>query len=344
MNVISEAELGDDKVSKTPREAKNPSKVKIWIRELRVPFFTASIIPILLGTTVAWTKYNLFNPVTFFLALIIGVALHAGTNVANDYFDYKGGTDNVNKEFVPGISGGSRTIQEGLLTPHEVLTGSLLLFIVGWFAGVLVTLLTSWIALALIFLGFVSGFFYTAPPFKWAHHGVGELFVGLNFGLFMVLGAYYVQALAIDIEPIIASLPLTLLIAAVLYINEFPDYKADMATGKRTLIVRLGRKTAAKLYPLFILTPYAIVLLAVLFGIMPILSLIVFLTIKEASVAVKVAKKHYEEPLKLIPANVNTIMSHLHFGILLILSYLITGVFLYLYTIPSLPLYFNFFF
>ena len=316
-----------------------PSKVKIWIRELRVPFFTASIIPILLGTSVAWVKYNLFNPVTFVLALIIGVALHAGTNVANDYFDYKGGTDNVNKEFIPGLSGGSRTIQEGLLTPKEILGGSLLLFAIGWIAGILVTLLTSWIALALIILGFISGFFYTAPPFKWAHHGVGEVFVGLNFGLFMVLGAYYVQALTIDTEPIIASLPITLLIAAVLYINEFPDYKADMATGKRTLIVRLGRQTAAKLYPVFILTPYIIVLLSVILGIMPVISLIVFATIKKALVAINVAKQHYDEPMKLIPANVNTIKCHLHFGILLVVNYLITGVLLYLYPISLFPLY-----
>ncbi|MCD6483897.1 MAG: prenyltransferase, partial [Candidatus Odinarchaeota archaeon] len=193
--------------------------------------------------------------------------------------------------------------------------------------------------LALIILGFISGFFYTAPPFKWAHHGVGEVFVGLNFGLFMILGAYYVQALTIDTEPIIASLPITLLIAAVLYVNEFPDYKADMATGKRTLIVRLGRQTAAKLYPVFILTPYIIVLLSVILGIMPVISLIVFATIKKALVAINVAKQHYDEPMKLIPANVNTIKCHLHFGILLVVSYLITGILLYLYPISLFPLY-----
>ena len=322
---------------------RKPSKIKIWIRELRVPFFTASIVPIFLGTVIAWVKYNMFNPITFVLALIVGIALHGGTNIANDYFDYLSGTDNVNKEFVPGLSGGSRTIQEGLLTPKEILTGAIIIFAIGWIAGILVTILTSWIALLLIVLGFVSGFFYTAPPLKWAHHGVGELFVGLNFGLFMVLGAYYVQALAIDLEPIIASLPITLLITAVLYINEFPDYKADMATGKRTLIVRLGRKTAAKLYPIFIFTPYILVVLGVLFGVMPLLTLIVFATIKKATVAVTVAKKHYDEPMKLIPANVNTIMCHLHFGILLIIGYFITGILLYFYPLSYIPLYITLF-
>jgi len=97
------------------------SVLTLWLKELRAPFFTASVIPILLGAAVAWSKGFPFSWGLFILTLLGGVLLHAGANVSNDYYDHKSGTDDINVEFVNPFTGGSRMIQKGLMTPRQVL-------------------------------------------------------------------------------------------------------------------------------------------------------------------------------------------------------------------------------
>jgi hypothetical protein len=101
------------------------NKVKIWITEIRAPFFTATVVPILLGAVIAWARADTFHWGYFLLTMAGGLLLHIGANVANDYFDHLSGADEMNVEFVRPFTGGSRMIQEGLLTPKAVLTGAL---------------------------------------------------------------------------------------------------------------------------------------------------------------------------------------------------------------------------
>jgi 1,4-dihydroxy-2-naphthoate octaprenyltransferase len=301
-------------------------KLMIWLRELRVPFLTASIVPVILGSVVALIKMG--NIDLFYLVLtLLGVCLlHAGTNVANDYFDYRGGTDNVNKEFVTPFSGGSRVIQQGLLSPKEVLAGSIILFALGALIGLYLTFTRGVTVLYLGAIGIISGFFYTAPPFKFASRGIGEFLVGLNFGVLVVLGSYYVQTKSLTIEPLLASLPVSLLITAVLWINEFPDYKADRDTGKLTLVVRLGRKKAVDLYKILMFSPYIIIVGFVALGYLPLFFLLGLLTLSKAKAAVEIAKRYYEDPKNLAPANGLTIATHLQTGILLSIAYALAFV------------------
>lgn len=300
-------------------------KAKHWLTELRAPFLTATLVSIILGTVIAWARNDSFNPAFFALALIGGVCAHLGTNVANDYFDHKSRNDEVNKEFVRPFSGGSRTIQQGLLTPREVLGGSLFFFVVATSIGTYLTLMNRPIVLALVLVGLVSGFFYTAPPFSWASKGIGEALVGINFGALMTLGAYYVQTQTLGLEPIIASIPIALLILAVLYINEFPDYAADKAVGKRTLVVRLGRAKAAIGYAAIILIVYMSIFLNALFGITPLYTLVALIPLPLAAESVQHALLFHSEPFKLVPANAATIILHLVTSLLLSLGYLLQG-------------------
>jgi len=300
-------------------------KLGRWGMELRASFFTATIVSVFLGTSIAWVRNGVFNLSFFLLTLFGAVCLHAGTNVINDYFDYKSGNDEVNREYVRPFSGGSRMIQLGLLTPLEVLSEALLFYGLGVSIGIYLTWVLGPVVLFLGLIGLVSGFFYVAPPVNWAAKGLGEPLIGINFGILLTLGSYYVQARVLAAEPVIASVPVALLIAAVVYINEFPDYAADKAVGKDTLVVRLGRGRAVYGYIVMMLGTYASIALGVLSGLLPASTLIGLVTLPLAVKAIKYALRHHSSSFDLVPANALTIICHLFTGLLLSLAYLIEG-------------------
>lgn len=298
------------------------NEVASWINEFRVPFLVATLVSILLGTIIAWVRNSIFNLQFFLLALLGGIFLHLGANIANDYFDHRSGNDEINKEFVRPFTGGSRTIQMGLLTPRKVLTSAIVFFTAAFTIGLYLMWARGPIVLVLALVGLVSAIFYTGVPFNWASKGIGEALVGVNFGALMTFGAYYVQTQAFSVEPFIASIPISLLIAAVLYINEFPDYNADKAVGKDTLVVRLGRHRAAIGYMFIVISSYLIVFLNVLFGISPPYTLFALVPLPLALTAIKIASKFHSQPQKLAPANALTVVFHFLTSILLSFGYL----------------------
>lgn len=300
------------------------SKFKSWFIELRAPFLTATIVSILLGTTIAWVRNNTFNIGYFLLALLGGIFLHLGANVSNDYFDHKSGADEVNREFVRPFSGGSRTIQMGLLSPKEVLAGALLFYALAIAIGVFFTFMVGPIVLILGLVGVVSGFFYTAPSLNWAGKGIGEILVGVNFGALMTFGAYYVQTGMLNAEPLAASIPVALLITAILYINEFPDFVADKTVGKKTLVVRLGRAKAVYGYAVIVLGAYVFVLVNSVLGITPPEVLFALIPLPLAVTAVKHALRFHSEPQKLALSNALNVVFHLLTSLLLSLGYLLS--------------------
>lgn len=296
----------------------------VWIKELRAPFFTATFVPVALGATIAWNLLRVFNATYFMLTLIAALCLHAGTNMINDYFDFKSGCDlhPIYKEFWAPFFGGSRLLPENMLNPRDVYIASLLSFALGGIIGVYLALERGLVILLFGVAGVLSGYFYVTHL---ATRGVGEFFVSLNFGPLMVLGSYYVQAQMIALEPLVASIPVGLLIADVLWINEIPDYDADKHVGKNTLVVRLGRKRAADVYGMLMFSTYAVILLGVFLSLMPVLTLVSFLTAPLAIRAVYVAKRNYGDSRKLISANAGTILVHLFTGLLLSIAYVISG-------------------
>lgn len=296
---------------------------KLYLEEMRVPFFSASILPVILGAMIAWARFHTFNPLTFLLTLLGGVLLHAGTNVVNDYYDHVSGNDEANTQFVRPFTGGSRMIQKGLLSPREVLFEGLLCFGLGSLIGVYLAFRVGLVILVLGAIGVFSGFFYTAPPFRLVATGFGEILVGLNFGTLMTLGSFYVQTRFLAWEPVWASLPLALLIAAVLYINEFQDCEADKAVGKDHWVARVGRARAVKGYAWLLGLTYALILAGVVLGKVTPWALFSLLTAPIAWKGLRVAMRFYDDYLKLAPANAATIMVHLLTGVLLCLGYLV---------------------
>ncbi len=298
----------------------------IWLKAVRPKFFTATLVPVLLGSVIAWHGFGEFNWVYFLLALLGGVFVHAGLDLANDYFDHTSGVDEINRHHNP-FSGGSRTIQDGLLSPAQVLWGSIICLSMGAGVGLYLDFILPGHTLLIIGLvGMFLAFFYSADPLRIGYTTLGEVACGLGFGPVMALGAYYVQTGRLDWQPLWASLPVGILIALVLYINEFPDYEADKQVNKRTLVVVLGKRKAVRLYLALLSLNYLFIVVGVIGRIFPSPVLISLFTIPIAYRAVKVVRKNFDKILELLPANAATIVLHLSLGLLLSGGYLLDRV------------------
>ena len=299
---------------------------------MRVPFLQATFVPVILGTVIAWQVTKAFDLGLFLLTLLGASLIQIATNMFNDYFDFKSGNDLQVRHHNP-FAGGGRILTAGLISRSTHLLVATACLVLGALIGlyfVIALQLTALFWLGLI--GVISAYSYVGPPFRFAYRGVGEFVVGLNFGPVMTLGAYYAQAGSLSLVPFLASIPIGMLIAAVLWINEFPDIDADRAVGKRTLMLRLGYSRSVTVYIGLIAVSYLLVViysLLQLFASLTITSyatLAVLLTIPVAARAVKVLKTNYKDPHAIIPANAGTIMLHLTFGILSVLGFVIGGL------------------
>jgi 1,4-dihydroxy-2-naphthoate octaprenyltransferase len=297
--------------------------VKKWIKATRAPFFTASAVPVLVGTALAWNMTGKFSLYKFILVLVGVPLFNAGTNLANDYYDHKTGNDEINTQITP-FSGGSRVIQEGSIPPRHMLIGSFLFFGLGSIIGLYLNMVTPGnLVLYLGIFGLLSGFFYTAVPILIGYRGIGEFVVGLNLGTLAIMGAYYVQAHSLSWSAFWLSLPIGFLVAAILYINQFPDYDADKAVNKKHLVVRLGKSKAVYGYYFLISATYLVIAGCVIFRMVTPFALVSFLTLPLALGAIKILKSNYDKFAELIPAQAKTIQTHLFTGILLSLGLII---------------------
>ena len=230
----------------------------LFLRATRLPFLTATFVPILLGIVVAaWT--NGFSWLLALVTLIGGAFIHLGLNVANDVFDTTSGADEANVNPTQ-FSGGSRVVLYGLVSLRNLALLSLGFYAAGIAIGVALAATRGWDLFWLGVAGALLSFFYTAPPLKLVHRGLGEIVVALGFGPIMALGAYFVQAREYDLEPLLVSLPVGILIALVLYVNEVPDRPADAAAGKRTLPVRLSKDTVVNGYAAAVAVAFGLIL------------------------------------------------------------------------------------
>ena len=306
---------------------------------MRIPFLQATIIPVVLGGVIAWQSSagKLFHWDLFLLTILGASLIHIATNMLNDYFDYKSGNDLMVKHQNP-FAGGGRILTAGLISPSKHLAVSLSSLVIGCMIGFYLVFaqglpMLFWLGL----VGVISAYFYVGPPLKLAYRGVGEIIVGLNFGPIMTLGSYYVQtgswSVAALTEPFLASLPIGLLIAAVLWINEFPDVDADRAVGKKTLVLRLGYLRSVSVFIIMLAASYFLVIsysLLRVFDSLQITSyttLIVLLSLPIGIKAVRVLRASYQDPHAIIPANAGTIMLHLSFGLLAIVGFVIGTIF-----------------
>jgi 1,4-dihydroxy-2-naphthoate octaprenyltransferase len=240
--------------------------------------------------------------------LLLALLAHAGVNVLNDYYDHLNGTDAANIQRLFPFTGGSRFIQNGVLTPRQTLAYGLALF-AAVIAGGLWLMEASgpglfWVGLA----GLAIGWAYSAPPLRLNSRGLGELCVAAGF-LLIVAGSAFVQQGGLYSLPWIAGLPYALLVTNVLYINQFPDREADRLAGKWHWVVRLEPETAARGYWLILLLAVAALLGAVVSGALPVLALGSLAGVLPALKAGRLLRAHAAEPARLAPPIQMTILA-----------------------------------
>jgi 1,4-dihydroxy-2-naphthoate octaprenyltransferase len=288
----------------------------------RLPFLTASLVPVALGIAAAATQHR-FNLGLAALTLLGAVAVHLGLNVANDVFDATSGADdyNVNPTM---FSGGSRVIQYGLVSLRQMIAISAVAYAVAIAIGLYLASVAGWGLLWLGLAGVLISFFYTAPPLRLVHHGLGEPATALGFGPIMVLGAYYVQTGHYALQPLVLSIPVALLVMLILYANEIPDRVADARAGKRTLVVRLSRKVVLQGYGVAAALAYLALVVGVVAGLLPWPTLAALLTIPLAVKTLRGLEQNYDDPYVLMGSLQNNVVLHFSTGILLVAGTLLS--------------------
>jgi 1,4-dihydroxy-2-naphthoate polyprenyltransferase len=299
-------------------------RLQAYLIELRAPFLTVSILPVVLAVVIVHFETGRWDPLLFWLTLAGAVLLHLGSNTINDWFDHRSGNDEVNVDFARPFTGGSRMIQAGAVTPGGVLVLSITLFSLAAIIGIYLYTVRGPAIILFGITGLVLGILYTEPRAMLAGRGLGEIAIFIAFGLIAV-GAYYVQTGSVSYQALLAPLPLAFMTTAIIIINEFQDAAADGATGKYTLVVRLGRKRGAVLFAIVILSAYLPVAAGTAAGLMPRWTLLGFATLPLTLRAIHVAARSHGEPRAMAPANGATILAHLGTGILLILGYVLSG-------------------
>jgi 1,4-dihydroxy-2-naphthoate polyprenyltransferase len=296
------------------------------LRTTRLPFLSATIIPVLLGIAIAASD-GAFDLLTAVLTVVGAAFVHLGLNVSNDVFDTTQGADDANVTPTQ-YSGGSRVIQYGLVSLRQMATLSAGFYVAAGLIGlVLLALRGSPALLAIGLIGFVVSLGYTAPPLKLVYRGLGEIAVAVGFGPLMLLGAYVVQSRgSLSWEPFVASLPVALLVALILYVNEIPDRRGDARAGKRTLPVRWSKAAVIGGYRATVVAAYAIVVVGVIAGVLPIPALLVLLTIPLAQRVWRGLAPDYDNPYGLMAVMGVNVKVHLYAGLLLLAAYLVVLV------------------
>ena len=296
-----------------------PGAFAIWIQAVRAPSLSAAAVPVLLGTAVA-ARDGYFRGWRMLIALIGAVAIQAGTNLINDYYDFRSGADSH------ASLGPSMVIQRGLLTPEHVWRGGIVAFAIGAMLGMVLVYACGWPILAIGIPSVAAGYFYTAAPVSLAYIGLGELTVFLFMGPAIVIGAYYVMALTFSWSALWASVALGFLVAGTLHANNIRDIETDGLHGKHTLATILGRAGAIKELITLDVLAYGTMLIAVLARTLPWTALLVLVTIPRARDQIRIVRSETEAK-KLNLALMRSVQLHMEFGILMIITFVAAAIF-----------------
>lgn len=281
----------------------------VWLRAARAPFFTATLVPVVLGSAVGWYDTGLLSWPLLILTALGATFIHAGANLANEYVDHLTGADEANPHRTR-YSGGSGVIQDGSLSPRAVLFASVVAFCLGASIGLYLDRVTSGhVVLILGVVGVTLAYSYNGPPLMLGYRGfgAGEVCVGICFGPLLILGSYYVQAESLSLRALLVSLPPAVLISLVLLINGIPDYEPDRSAGKRTLAVMMGKARAFSVYRVLVWASLAAVAMLVAARVIPPACLVALLGAPLAWRVLSVSSGDCEDAVRLAPANAATI-------------------------------------
>lgn len=286
--------------------------LQVWWRLLRPHTLTASFIPVLIGTILAFTNGST-NILLFLAMLIASILIQAATNMFNEYYDYKLGLDT---EESVGIGG---TIVRDGIAPKTVLYLAYMFFALAILLGIYICIQSSWWIAVIGLISMLFGYLYTGGPIPIAYTPFGELFSGFFMGTVIISISYYIQTLTLTANVIWVSIPVAIFIGAILLANNIRDLDGDQKSGRRTIAILLGRKNAIRFLASLFIIAYALTALYIITGILPFLAIITFIS---AIKAVNVVKNFQGKttPLEMMPAMVATGQTNTLYGLLLGLS------------------------
>ena len=230
------------------------TRLAVWVQGARPRTLGASITPVVVGTAAA----GVFVPWRFVAALLVGLGLQVGVNLANDYHDGVRGVDTRERLGPP------RLTSSGLAPARSVLIASLGCVLVAGVSGLALAAATTWWLVPIGALAMLALWLYSGGPRPYAELGLGEVMVFLFFGVMATAGSAYVQAETVPAAAWWASVPMGLLAVAILVANNLRDIPTDAVAGKRTLAVRLGDRRTRTLYRVCIVGAFAAIVLGTL--------------------------------------------------------------------------------
>ncbi len=287
-----------------------------WFRVIRIRFLLSSVIAVCLGLAINWWQNQTIDVINAALTFAGVITLHASVDLLNDYWDFKRNIDTKTKR--TKFSGGTGVLPEGLLKPKEVYVAGFVALILGAAIGSYFVFVNGVTIAIILAFAIVSIYFYST---RIVDSGLGEVFVAIK-GTMIVLGTYFVQSSEIVIEPVLGGIVLGVLSSMVLFVNSFPDFDADKASGRRTLVILLGKKRAASIIWIFPSIAYGVIIGGTVSQILPVFSLITLFTIPFLIKSGRKLKQNFDDIEKLVPVMSSCVLYSRITGMLLVLSFL----------------------
>lgn len=294
------------------------SRLRVWWRVLRPFTLTASIVPVIVGTAVAVPSYP-FHVWRFLAMLVASILIQSATNMFNEYYDYQRGLDD---ERMVGIAG---TIVRDGVAPKVVLRLGFAFLGAALLLGVYLCATTSWWLALVGALCMAVGYFYSGGPVPLAYTPFGEIAAATAMGPTIVLIAFYLQSGTVTLRALLVSIPIGLLIGAILFANNMRDMAQDAEGGRRTMVILIGRERGRVLFASVFVAAYLVVVAMVALGVLTPFALLVLLTVPTAVYVVRLYYQ-YTEPSKLHKAVKGTSNLLFRFGVLMVCAFLVSTI------------------
>ena len=292
--------------------------IRVFLGIARAAFLPASVLPFLVGAAYARYTGAVIRPALLLLGLAGVSCAHLGGNLFNDYFDHKSGADELHPR--PSVFfGGSRAIQDGVVSPGYVLAAAAAFLSAALLFGSVIILAVPGPVIPMFMLaGGTIAVAYTAPPLKLAYRRLGEAAIFICFGIFLSLGGYAVFAGPLTADVVLVSLPVAFLVLGVIVCNEIPDSPFDSAAGKKNLVGLLGRGNGYVLYGASVALSACSLIFIILRGVVPACSFLVLPLYLAGLKAARLLKTGYDDTGSAVKASGMTVALHGAVGVVMV--------------------------
>ena len=291
--------------------------LSVWFRVIRIRFLLSSVIAVSVGLGISWWHIGQIDMLYAIMTMGGVFSLPASFDLLNDYWDFKRGIDTQTQR--TKMSGGTGVLPEGLLQPNQVYRAGLGFLIIGALIGSYFVIIDGIVIGMILAFAVVSIYFYST---KIVDSGLAEIFVAIK-GTMIVLGTYFIQTLEINLTTIMGGIFIGVLSSLVLFITSFPDFEADKAKGRKTLVISVGKQKATIVFWIFPIVIYSILISGIFYKIFPIyciISIVMFPLIIKAGLLLK---QNFDDINKLIPAMSYTITFSRITGALFVIGFLL---------------------